>query len=369
MRFNFILFILLSAVAFIPDIGSRAFYQSAAGLALVTIFIGKKLYDKYGIEVGLAYALFAVSFFYQWPLPQLAYYSGPKNLAGPGVQSAIESAVLTLTLMAGLLVLGKEDFFIKVRQALLFLAVVDSGFVIVRGLLYGSYSAYFILSNSATDASFLACFLPIAGWFSIPILIAIALTKSSTGFGAVGVVLISWLMSKHGLKKTWPILVIIPLLMWGVGHFFLQGELFNSNGRFYVWRIAYEYWSKLPGFYRAFGTGAGSFFVYGPVLMKSAEPTTSMVFFWMHNDWLQVLFENGWTGLSLVFLVFLKLMCGTEEDPKAFAMLCTFGFIGLTQMPLRQFLFQVLGVCFIGLYGKGPSILVADTDDREIIIR
>jgi hypothetical protein len=354
--------VLFAAVAFFPDVDNRPFFQSAAGLALVTIFIGTKLFNAYGLEVAAGYMLASATFFYEWPLPQLAY-RGPTPWGGVGVQSSVESAVLSLTLMATFLALGTDDFFSKIKKILLYFAVVDSGLIIVRGIWKGTWYAYYMLGNSAVDASFLACLLPISGWFSIPMLIAISVTKSSTALGAVGIVAISWLVSKYGIKKMWPVLFAVPALLGAMGYFFLREELFNSNGRFWIWKVVFDYWDKLPKIYQTIGTGTGSFFIYGPTLMHQVDPTTNQSFFWMHNDWLQVLFENGMIGLALLIGIFIKLLCNTEENPKVFAMVCTYGFIGLTQMPLRQFLFQVLGVCLIGLYGKGPSVLVPDSDN------
>lgn len=344
------------AVAFIPDIDNRPFLQTAAGLILLTLYISYKIANKYGALVGLSYALFSGSFFVEWPLPQAAYV-GFGTWGGVMVQASVESAVLNLIIMAFLLIVGTEDLFKKLLKAFLILSIIDSGFVIVRGLLFGTYRAYFMLGNAAIDASFIACFLPFLGYFSIPALIAISVTKSSTGFGAVGVAALTYLMSEFGFKKTWFLILLSPLCMWGVGNFFLQEELFNSNGRFYAWALAFDYWKKLPHMYHLIGTGTGSFFIYGRALMQNAHTDGNGAFAWMHNDYLQILFENGVIGLTLVLGVLIKILIRVKNYPKIFSMICTFAFVGLTQMPMRQFLFQLLGVCFIALYSKKLSHL------------
>ncbi len=72
------------------------------------------------------------------------------------------------------------------------------------------------------------------------------------------------------------------------------------------------------------------------------------LFVWMHNDWLQILFELGIIGLAAAIIFYICLIKHSwNKKNYLFPIVCTYGFISLTQMPLRVFVFQLLGACLI----------------------
>lgn len=343
---------------FFPNCSNRIFYESDIALGLIGILIGFKLRKihwsvslMFLISLGSVLLLMNNQDIYQHHLPE-GYHL---RLAATTVATYI-----TLLSFGALPFILKRSYFKNILGVIFASAAIDSLWMLIRAAIWGQDQAYAMLSNSAIDASFIACLLPVAFMnmkdketrnkgmmFLVVMISAIITSKSSTGLGAIGVAAAAFLFMEYGLRS----LVIIAPLGASITVFsklFLGNELLNSNGRFNIWKMSFDFfWKETHHF---IGAGIGTFFMWGPEIQRHNSPGDPALFCWMHNDWLQVLFEMGIIGLAgLIILYSFLLHASWKKKNSLFPMICTYGFIGLTQMPLRAFPFQLLGACLIML--------------------
>jgi O-antigen ligase len=83
--------------------------------------------------------------------------------------------------------------------------------------------------------------------------------------------------------------------------------LYSSPGRLRMWAAYMDWW--LANASPWFGAGPGSFNWIGPLTFMDEYQ-----YYWMHNDWLQILFEYGIIGLALSLAILVKLL--RSKDPR-----------------------------------------------------
>lgn len=143
-------------------------------------------------------------------------------------------------------------------------------------------------------------FMPIILWPFI-LLTAIKFAGATT-VGCVGVIglslywtpIVKWLNKN---KEMWLAAIGFPILVILVINEVLPGGgLTSSNGRMPAWKAFMEiWWENMPHW---FGTGVGSWEWIGPFLPNP----TNTAFPWVHNDFLQMLFEGGIVGCVLLVI-------------------------------------------------------------------
>jgi hypothetical protein len=345
---------------FFPNCSNRIFYESDIALGLIALLLACKL-RKIHWSVALMFFISASSVLLLMNYQQIYQHNLPE---GYHLRLAATTVATYITLLSfGMLpFLLKEEHFRDILKLLFAAAFVDSLWMLIRAVIWGPDQCYAMLSNSAIDASFIACLLPFAfqkvkerpelrrvGSIFIFIMVtAIVASKSSTGLAGIGVAVASFLFMEYGIKS---LKIIFPIgaAMVTASHFYLKDELLNSNGRYSIWKMAFNFfWNET---HHLIGAGIGTFFMWGPeIQMHEVGADKNSLFVWMHNDWLQVLFEMGFIGLAgLIILYSCLLFYSWKKKNALFPMICTYGFIGLTQMPLRAFPLQVLGSVLIAL--------------------
>ncbi len=223
---------------------------------------------------------------------------------------------------------------------LFILAVLDSLYMLITHHPYG------LLNNKAADSSFIGCMLPMIFYKGVNewkmyasatlMVLAIFFTRSSTGLASIGVGA-SAILFQTAPKRVWLLSSILGLiLLGGIGSAFLGRELVDPSGRQIVWREAWNMAIQAPWF----GHGTGSWTIESRKLAGG--------WLWLHNDYLEVFFENGIVGLMLVLITYCVLLIRLyKRDSVYFAVAVVYGFTALTEMPLRLFVTQILGVCLI----------------------
>lgn len=81
-------------------------------------------------------------------------------------------------------------------------------------------------------------------------------------------------------------------------------ELFSSGNRFKMWEFFMSSWSlprNIP-----FGMGFGTFGIFSRVLQDIYQMDPKAWWIWLHNDWLQMLFEGGLVGLGLMIATYIE---------------------------------------------------------------
>ena len=209
--------------------------------------------------------------------------------------------------------------------------------------------------NPSEGASLLACLLPFVwaelrarGWVYPPLAwlatsVAIYRTHTAIPAGVLAAVTAAYWF--HRSHKAWLYLCALPpfLAQW-----YLSGKpFFDTNGRYPVWKMAYE-WCRDHGFLW-FGLGAGAVQTLVPVLQVQTHTRLPDFFVWLHSDWLQIVIEFGWVGLvcTLIALIHLLWKAHNHWCPENFASLMGFVALGAFGYPLRLpiHFFCLLMVC------------------------
>lgn len=161
-----------------------------------------------------------------------------------------------------------------------------------------------LVGNPSMNASFLVAAYPIVaksmgGAMILPLLAVLVFSKASipVGLAVVGVGLWGVLV----MRKWWVGLVGLPMLWVGWS---LQGlEFVNSGNRFEMWRFFLGKWNIPINW--VFGTGYGTFGVFSTNLQRAFHMHEDGWWIWIHNDWLQVMFETGFVGLLLILATYV----------------------------------------------------------------
>lgn len=143
---------------------------------------------------------------------------------------------------------------------------------------------------------------------------------------------------------------VVVLLSGAVLHF--GWDKFSSgHGRYHVWKLAGDFMDKQPLAIKLLGAGSGSAPLLVPMLqVQDGLPETSQSFFsWLHNDWLQIGFEQGYIGWLLAMGLYLGACWRSRRSPRVLAMLFAYGVAMTTNYPLRLPLTAFLGIVLLGV--------------------
>lgn len=195
--------------------------------------------------------------------------------------------------------------------------------------------------------------------FFIPIL-AIFLSNSSVAWGAFLLGVIGTIVQMNWGRHKWLAATITACFCAFVLGFvrIFDVNLFTDGQRFKAYKLFMSmWWEKLP---TITGTGPGTFIVLGPEiqiktkwLVDQTGENVSTFFTFMHSDFLQVMFENGFIGFFLVVIIFLRsLYLSYRKNPATFSALLAYGGVAALNFPLRYFLTALLGASLLTLKNK-----------------
>jgi len=347
---------------------SEIYWTSAAILFWISIVIARQFH--WSAALGFFWASLSAikAFFY----PQSPYIQMGKAsvIAFDSVTS--QSLVYLMIAVIPFVLLKKKNYG-SISQGFAFLCFIDSIIVLSRWILGDSPSG--LMDNSALDACMIACtwsFLAIKPmpqdydcedlrdvkknllkfardliWICTPIA-AIFATQSSTGLAAFAIAIAGSLFMRIQSK------LLTLGAIFGIGWTALivgfmtigKDQLLNPNGRFAQWDLAMKFFEKKIEFF--FGAGPGTYFILGPLIQLKNNPILNHYpnfYIYLHNDWMQILFELGCVGLALAGLVYLYSLRNAYKkgDEWVFSSLLAYGFVGLFQPPLRIMTFSCLG--------------------------
>ena len=312
-------------------------YHQLIAMILVCLICGIVIWRKFGWLSGLAFMYVTVS---------AAFVHGyPESIWGP-IQNRIDSVsgitcarVLAYGFIASHLTNKGSDIGFR---GLEILAMIDA--VVVTFLGFGAFNA------STADSSALAMMLPAflfrpdgltirrtrAGSIYAVILftlifIGMLRTAGSTTWFVLFAGFVGWAIS----TRRWSMLVFIGALILAIGGFVEKEKFLNSAGRVDTWIVLMSWWVKNANPF--IGTGFGTYEWLGPI----SQQKTSDLFLWMHNEYLQVLYEGGAVGFSLLFCLWTTLMWRARNTPWLFSTFCAISMCMMTQFPLRFALSQI----------------------------
>jgi len=186
-----------------------------------------------------------------------------------------------------------------------------------------------------TDISWLLYLIP--PW-------AIVLTQSEAGICTLLVVLVTyfwvhfspeaWTRRLRWVPAYWATFVVF---LTGCTYVFLQ-EWVDTSGRGKINMSALDFWAKNAD--PMTGTGAGMTTAFFPYIAKlyghnyggADKFAGGYVPLWFHQDYLQLLFEQGWIGLGSLLLVTFFLFRATIHKALLFSLVCGLMTAGIFNM-------------------------------------
>lgn len=357
---------LFAFVFLIPRNPALMQYQGRNVLLALSFLIAAKIGTKFR---SLPLALALAYFFSHSVLTWAGFFYRP----GWAELTAAQSFGYFAAIVLGVSLLHERESsrFVSCAGAL---CLVSSAVMVGKKLL--GQDPYFFLNNAAADACLVAVLFPIvlrrlllreslrpwarrglnSCFMALPIA-AVAVSGSSTGLVALtlGVTVYGLIRS----RSLYAIFGAIPCaLLAGAGLYFFSPDIpFADSGRVKVWRDSFAFFSRTmdPGaieLYRsnvdprvlwyldleasqAFGFGSGSYLHLSTGIQLANGQFAGSIFPFMHNDWLEILFNEGYVGLFLALLAGLHALLRALDRPEIFAALLTYGAIMLVQFPLR----------------------------------
>jgi len=337
-----------------PDKWRNQIWMMYLGITLWLTYYTSKRFTFIGAALLLVVFINATYTGY-WPWGQYFVMGGKAVLFTRMVGANTLAFMAILLLPAFLLptrILG------DITKAFSILCLISSTILIATQIFRLTDHPMGILGQHSVDSAFIACMFPfvfhyfykgLRSFTSILIFLPITATllaDSTTGFMAIGVSLIAYNFAWRPSLKSFPAFAIIAGLLTLTAGYLVEGsQMFNSTYRFEVWKIVMDYFYHDVNWF--YGAGMGLFEVLGPSIQTKYNLTDVGGFIFLHNDWLQILFELGVGAFILCVLLFFESLYRSFERPYLFSAIATYGFVMLTQMPFRYGLWAAFGVLLL----------------------
>lgn len=318
--------------------------------------------------MGKAYAL---ALFYS--LASAIYLFQNPDEVWPGLMIRIDAtaanAAVILILVSAVVAFVSLEVAAYLFSMLFTVVLINCWFVLFNG--HGMFHA------CSMDTAAAALFLPYAlrmqkclterprdvmGWLKyLPaalILLTIAVTHGTTAFVMLLVMGLAYLRFTKAKSVVLGICAIVALAgifsLWR--HIGAADDTWSAraltSGRMRNWTEMFSWWG--PNANNWFGTGSGSYQWLSPAIVNRKTE----VFLWMHNEFLQGLFEQGALGLGLFLLVGASVLVKSASNPWLFTTFTGLSVMCLTQFPFRFFVTQ-LAIVFLIRFAqpenKNPS--------------
>jgi O-antigen ligase len=202
------------------------------------------------------------------------------------------------------------------------------------------------------NGMFIGCFLPIAvhrvyaytgqklAWTTLALMAcACVLSKSSMAFGALAVsvtllALLTWKDWTRALDEETFIVILVSIAVVVVAYFWFDPAAFSSNGRTQIWTAALTWMAERELWLT--GVGAGTAPAWLPAMQEEIGGFGRTRFLFLHNDWLQFLFETGIPGLALALAVAGRAFKQALKHADLCASLVAVYVCGLANWPLHS---------------------------------
>lgn len=311
------------------------------GLISFTLLFCFFVFPAYGIRFSLALAYVLISAIVLFQNPHAVWPELQIRLDA----TAANSYAMTILIVATLAIIPRT-YVLRILNGLVILALINC----VPVLIYG----YGIFNAASMDCTFIALTLPYSwialrvprAWFSktfcfisvaLPIT-TIVMSQGSTAYFIVFACLAAFL-AKHK-HFVWTCVLSVPLAL---GFVTQKDNFLNSNGRTDAWAMFMDWFYKNANIW--LGTGTGSFQWIGP----SIQGTRKDLFLFMHNEYLQAMFEQGTIGFALFAIAGIAALRYAYSQTWLFASLIGVLMAMTTQFPFRFFASQVLIIIFLRL--------------------
>jgi hypothetical protein len=378
---NILLFcsvIALSAVQWNGEVWRSKIF---AGLVLLTLASGVIISKRLHWSIAFAFVSTIVSALSVFAFPK-ARYSGPSGASFDA--QASEAAFYVLVLMLPFLFLRRKHLNALI-EGVSWLCLLDSCFVIAQGV-FGSDPMYRggFFGNSSINACLIAftypflVFRPVVRYYdpksfesikANPVFVlwdtfkvlapmaAVFISGSSMAFGAMLIASeVNTLLDNRSTKGLRILSAVVLMIILSVAAYVTFGtHLVDDSDRFKMWSIAMQWWDVNANAW--FGTGVGSYFLLGPHIQTLNHYREGFWWIWLHNDWLQLVFEQGIVGLASFVIVLISVVraCFKSKQYWVLSAALAYAFTSLGNYPARLMVHGLIGIFICVLAFKLPK--------------
>lgn len=166
---------------------------------------------------------------------------------------------------------------------------------------------------------------------------------------AAPVVMITVMVAAEFIAAEKHIFILTAAIPAALG-FYLQGHnLIHDNGRIVRWKQILGWWVDSGRYLFGHGTGTGQ--VIFPLQGITESATTKI--FWAHNDYLQVIFENGVAGILALLTMGGFLLWHSRHRGWLFMSIAGYMVCMFFNSPMRYAPHAFIGACLIYLTYEG----------------
>jgi O-antigen ligase len=356
--------------------GTRAFTFHILANLWLAAFLGKRVHWAAGLAFG--WMGFSALYIFAQPVSPLGHFGPLATATFDGVSAISYLSVLSITY---LLAFATKEQLESLLVAFATLCFLDALFVLAqwiggantsdRGGFFGNTSmnacviafTYPLLTRNSRKANGRWSAVARVIKLYVPIL-AILVSRSNLGLLSLLAAFIAptlfdlWpeKFSFLGLVESTTTLIFSASGLFLVGHWFMGPKFGDDNGRFQLWSAAINWWLKSADHF--FGMGLGTYAVFGPNIQISDLHQMTWHFPWLHNEPLQILFEQGIIGLFL----FLNLTywtfrsCSKTGESWLLSAVSAYFVASLGNYPMHQpvtgFFGVLLVILALGAYAK-----------------
>jgi len=215
-----------------------------------------------------------------------------------------------------------------------------------------------LIGMDSVDGSFTVIMFLLTGnnYISLGVMgLALFLSGSSTVFGALVLALLANFIFFQK-KDKWSVLLATGFLgLVGIQLYF-KHELLNDNGRSNILKKTLDVFVQIePQSITKwlFGLGQSAFILIIPLV----QDPRNVRWIWLHDEPMQIVFEQGLIGLGLISAVYLTGLYKVRKNRNLFLAMLAAGFESFLQPSFRYFIFALLMVFICRISFETENIL------------
>lgn len=318
--------------------GDTQYYERWYIFALFLTFAYgfKEVAPRLGLAAAITFVYLVANGLWVWVWPNNRFLPIPQlDQMAIRYYAADAVAKLFMTTAVFLVLSKKDEFLVAGRKLVLWFLLANFAMLAVHafiqwyvnggGICSVKNSCGGIMRNPSMNAGFMAALLPVAlhglsrrmkGLITVCTLISVIISHSSIGIGMFAVAMALWAfeLSSYKMKAlafcgaVWSALAGAIFMSYGPKTFFHMGM------RDVMWDFFMGKWMGVATNIRT-GLGFGTFGVFGKNAQHFFEdsPNKTYEWPWMHNDWLEIIFDSGLVGGFLVAVVYLLALYGLRR--------------------------------------------------------
>lgn len=310
---------------------------------LVFCFHIRKSYGNW-FALTLCYCMISAAWLFQNP-----------DEVWPGLMIRIDgsaaNAMVFLTIITAVVASMRVNQILNLMKIICLIIQLNCVWVILEG--------HGIFHSRSMDNAVAMLMLPysfsVSPWLAILPVVALLVKKGVTAW-AMAFAMATWIVWK--VRNKWAILALICAVLAAmlVLDYCTEEQPLHKHKdyidiittyRLQNWIVFMDWWKYNANPF--LGTGTGSFQWLGPAITNRRNN----IFIWMHNEYLQALFEQGIIGFGLIVITTIDLIKRSSGWLRI--QVYTLCILSFSQFPFRFFITQILIVMMVRLAKeKGP---------------